>query len=111
MISPRLIPWTLLAALLAGSSAVTFGAEEPEHADRRQPYQAAIPDSKVTFEMVPIPGGTFRIGSPEGERGRKKDEGPQVGVAIDPFYIGKYEVTWAEYDLFLKGYHGAIETS
>jgi formylglycine-generating enzyme required for sulfatase activity len=79
MASPRLILGMLLAAGLARSSAPTFGAEAPEHPDRRQPYQGTIPHSNVTFEMVPIPGGTFRIGSPESERGRKKDEGPQIG--------------------------------
>src|SRR5678816_3040887 len=100
MVLPRLILGMLLAAGLAGSSTSTFGADAPERAGRLQPYKAAIPDSNVTFEMVPIPGGTFRIGSPESERGRKKDEGPQIEVAIEPFYIGRYEVTWAEYDLF-----------
>jgi formylglycine-generating enzyme required for sulfatase activity len=71
-------------------------------AAQAQPYTEKIPDSSVSFEMVPVPGGTFRMGSPADEAGRKQDEGPQVEVAIKPFWIGKHEVTWAEYDLYRK---------
>ena len=61
-----------------------------------------IPGSKVEFEMVAIPAGTFHIGSPPDEVGRQDDEGPQVKVNVQPFWIGKYEVTWAEYHQFMK---------
>jgi formylglycine-generating enzyme required for sulfatase activity len=47
--------------------------------------------------MIRIPGGTFTMGSPENEPGRSDDEGPQRQVTIRSFYIGKYEVTEAEY--------------
>jgi formylglycine-generating enzyme required for sulfatase activity len=39
------------------------------------------------------------MGSPESEKGRNADEGPQHPVTIRPFWMGKTEVTWAEYDL------------
>ena len=65
-------------------------------------YQQKIPGSKVAMEMEPIPGGTSTIGSPRAETGRKPDEGPQFAVKIDPFWIGKYEVTWAEYQQFMQ---------
>src|SRR5438105_4866321 len=42
----------------------------------------------VSFEMLPIPGGTFIMGSPASEKGRKPDEGPQHPVAIKPFWMG-----------------------
>jgi formylglycine-generating enzyme required for sulfatase activity len=61
-------------------------------------YTVRLPGTDVAFEMVPIPGGTFEMGSPESEAGRGADEGPRHQVAIDPFWIGKCEVTWAEYD-------------
>ena len=41
------------------------------------------------------------MGSPATEAGRKADEGPQHKVAIEPFWMGKCEVTWNEYELFM----------
>jgi len=66
-----------------------------------KPYKINIPGSEVSFEMVPIPGGEFTMGSPDNEHGRKPDEGPQHKVKIDPFWMGKCEVTWNEYELFM----------
>jgi formylglycine-generating enzyme required for sulfatase activity len=63
-----------------------------------------IPATDVTFEMVLIPGGRFKMGSPADEAKRKEHEGPQVEVDVDPFYMGKYEVTQAEYSEFLANY-------
>jgi len=63
-------------------------------------YTEPIPGTDVKFEMVPIPGGTFLMGSPESEPGRNPDEGPQHSVEIKPLWVGKYEVTWDEYDLY-----------
>jgi formylglycine-generating enzyme required for sulfatase activity len=54
----------------------------------------------VSFEMLPIPGGVFSMGSPAGEKGRGADEGPQHPVQIKPFWMGKFEVRWDEYDHF-----------
>src|SRR4051812_2777285 len=42
------------------------------------PYVEKIPGTDVTFQMIPIPGGEFLMGSPAGEAERSKDEGPQV---------------------------------
>ncbi len=65
-----------------------------------KPYTETIPGTNVKFEMVPIPGGTFLMGSPPGEAGRNEDEGPQHLVTVQPFWMGKTEVTWDEYDVF-----------
>ena len=65
------------------------------------PYKQTIPDTLVSYEMMPIPEGEFVMGSPATEKGRSKDEGPQRKVKIDPFWMGKYEVTWDEYRLFM----------
>lgn len=61
------------------------------------PYSATIPGTTVKFDMVPIPGGTVRLGSPAGEKGRKADEGPQVEVRVPPFWMARCETTWGEY--------------
>ncbi len=68
------------------------------------PYTVAIPGTKIQFEMVPVPGGTAKIGSPAGEAERHADEGPEHEVTFQPFWIGKYEVTWAEYRHFMQMY-------
>ncbi|MBK9968109.1 MAG: SUMF1/EgtB/PvdO family nonheme iron enzyme [Holophagales bacterium] len=65
--------------------------------------------------MVRIPAGTFRMGSPEDERGRNADEGPQREVAIGhDFYLGKYEVTQAQWRAVMGALpamgHGAGDT-
>ncbi len=68
------------------------------------PYTIAIPGTDVEFSMEPIPGGTFRMGSPVAEADRRVDEGPQVEVTIEPFWMGRYEVTWSEYKQFMNLY-------
>ena len=75
-------------------------AEEPV---RPANYTETIPGSDVRFAMIAIPGGTFTMGSPENEKGRGKDEGPRRRVEIRPFWMGKTEVTWDEYNEFRKG--------
>jgi formylglycine-generating enzyme required for sulfatase activity len=64
------------------------------------PYTESIPNTKVVFEMVPIPAGTFTMGSPSSEAGRSDDEGPAHPVTLKAFYIGAKEVSWDEYDEF-----------
>jgi formylglycine-generating enzyme required for sulfatase activity len=64
------------------------------------PYFETIPGTNIKFEMVPIPGGTFAMGSPPAEPGRSADEGPQRQVSVRPFWMGRFEVTWDEYDRF-----------
>lgn len=63
-----------------------------------KPYKQGLRDTDVVFEMLPIPGGVFTMGSPESEAKRAADEGPQHPVKIEPFWMGKCEVTWDEYD-------------
>ena len=66
------------------------------------PYTATIPGSEIEFTMIPIAGGKFKMGSPESEADRRDDEGPQVEIVVDPFWMGKYEVTWAEYKMYMR---------
>jgi formylglycine-generating enzyme required for sulfatase activity len=51
--------------------------------------------------MVVIPGGSFRMGSVEGEEGRP--EGPIHDVTIDyEFAVGKFEVTYGQFAEFVR---------
>ena len=66
------------------------------------PYKEAIPGTKVSFEMLPIPGGKFAMGTPDTEAGRVAEEGPRHEVELKPFWMGKCEVTWDEFDAYWK---------
>ena len=55
--------------------------------------------------MVVIPAGVFTMGSPDGEAGRSNDEGPQHSVKVVSFALGRYEVTFDEYDVFANATH------
>jgi formylglycine-generating enzyme required for sulfatase activity len=57
----------------------------------------------VTFDMLPIPGGTFVMGSPPSEKNRADDEGPQFEAELEPFWMGTCEVTWEAYELWALG--------
>jgi len=49
--------------------------------------------SRVTLEMVAIPGGTFYMGAPKSEKGSMNNEFPQHHVTVKPFYMSKYPIT------------------
>ena len=56
-------------------------------------------DCPACPEMVVLPAGEFTMGSPESEKGRNKDEGPQRKVVFaQPFAVGKFEVTFTQWD-------------
>ena len=53
-------------------------------------------------EMVSIPAGKFVMGSADSESGHYDDEGPVRGVSVAAFALGRYAVTFAEYDRFAQ---------
>ena len=52
-----------------------------------QSYVEKLPDSTVEFKMVPVPGGTVKVGDKE--------------VKVAPFFMGATEVPWEVFDAFL----------
>ena len=74
---------TLAIAALAALTA-SLGAQAPSSTDRD-----TIPGTLVTFEMVPVPRGTVTI---DGK-----------AITVEPFHIGRTEVTWDMYDVFALG--------
>jgi len=55
-------------------------------------------------EMVVVPAGSFTMGSPGDEPGRANDEVPQRVVTFArPFSVGKYEVTFEEWEACVAG--------
>jgi len=62
--------------------------------------------------MVVLPAGSFLMGSPANEPGRRSDEGPRVPVTVEAFSMGLSEVTRADFRVFVEqtGYVTEIES-
>jgi formylglycine-generating enzyme required for sulfatase activity len=52
-------------------------------------------------DLIRIEGGTFTMGSPSNEPGRDNDE-VQHQVTLSAFYMGKYQITQAEYQYVME---------
>jgi formylglycine-generating enzyme required for sulfatase activity len=65
-------------------------------------YTQPIPGSPLSFKMVPINSGTVLLGSPQAERNRATDEGPQKNIRLSAFWMAAFEVTRDEFDVFYK---------
>ena len=64
-------------------------------------YTETLPGTTLQFDMVPIPGGEFIMGSPESEENRQPDEGPAHRVTVAPFWMSPLEVSWNIYEMFM----------
>ena len=53
------------------------------------------------LDMIAIPAGEFVMGSPPEETGRDDDEGPQRTVTIPSFFMGRFQVTQAQYEVVM----------
>ena len=53
-------------------------------------------------EMVKLPGGEFWMGSDDSDKEALDNEKPKHKVRVEPFNIGKYEVTRGQYAAFVK---------
>jgi len=58
-------------------------------------------DVYSSIEFVDIPGGSFMMGSPPSEPQREKYE-PQYFIAVSPFRMSKYEITFDQYDAYCE---------
>jgi formylglycine-generating enzyme required for sulfatase activity len=83
--------WTRTAGALAvtGLAIVSAGARQSAPAAAR--YHESIPGTLVTFEMVPVPAGPARL------------PGAAAPVDVAAFAIGRTEVTWDLYDVYVLG--------
>ena len=86
-----------------------FGIGDWVRRNGEDPAIAALLDGRFRDceecpEMVGVPAGTFVRGSPPHEGGRDRNEGPLTRVTIGaPFAVGKYEVTFDEWDSCVRG--------
>lgn len=73
------------------------------HSVPRKPvkvFRDTLRDGSKGPAMVRIPAGTFRMGDIQG--GGSSDERPVHRVSVRAFAMGRYEVTFAEYDKFAE---------
>lgn len=96
----RFLPKLAVAPLLFCGVAWAEGKASEPKTDELKAYTETISGTDITFDLVPIPGGEFQMGSPDDEEGHKPDEAPVHKVKIAPFWMGKCEVTWEEYDVW-----------
>lgn len=90
-----------VSAIFASPPPVSVKDSKASTEAEMAPYREVIVDTSLTFGMVPIPGGTFMMGSPDSEEDRNPDEGPLHQVKIAPFWMGRCEVTWDVYETFM----------
>lgn len=74
-------------------AAITDSASPLAERDTLTRFEETIPGTLVTFEMIPVPAGSVTIETPDG---------PQE-VEVGPFWIGKTEVAWDAYDVYVYG--------
>jgi len=68
------------------------GKATPAEGSQGKAYTEEL-DNGVSFEMLPVKGGSFRW------QGDQADD--VIEATISPFWMGKYEVTWEEYEPFM----------
>lgn len=64
-------------------------------------YTETIPSTGATFEMIAIPGGSFAMGAAADDDLAQDNEGAPTTVTVSPFWMGKCEVTWDQYEPFM----------
>jgi len=60
-------------------------------------------NASVALEMIWVEPGTFTMGSPTSEAGRSTNETQHEVTLTQGFYLGKYEVTQAQYEAVMTG--------
>lgn len=101
------LTWNVLKDRESLTGSISFEVRAaPAAAKNKTPLAAKQTQSLATpisdDYWVYIPGGTFMMGSPESEAQRYPSE-TQHQVTLSSYRIGKYEVTFEEYDAFIAG--------
>jgi formylglycine-generating enzyme required for sulfatase activity len=86
---------------------VSDGASNESNATRtvnvRKAHSVDL-NASVKLDMLWVEPGTFMMGSPTTEAGRKADREDEHNVTLTKgFYLGKYEVTQAQYEAVMTG--------
>lgn len=65
----------------------------------------------VPLELVSVPGGTFQMGRYAGEQDSDSNEDPQHAVMVPEFWMGKYEITQAQWLAVMGSWPGGTPSS
>lgn len=85
-----------IAGMMVGVG-VVVGGEEPAPTTAPagvEVYRQKMPKTLVSFDMIRVPGGVVET---------KGADGQVRKIEIKPFWIGRTEVTWDEFDVFVYG--------
>ncbi len=88
---------TLFITQLSRAAALGLCVLLPSLAHSATPAPTVLRDCAHCPEVVALPAGSFRMGSPAQEAGHDRDEGLRHGVRITAFAMGRYEVTVTQY--------------
>jgi formylglycine-generating enzyme required for sulfatase activity len=105
--APPVAPATAAADLCSGQVTASFPGQchTPLTAaqERGLKPKDAFRECADCPEMVVVPAGSFTMGPPDDEKGRRSDEGPQHVVTIGrPFAVGKLHVTVEQFAAFVR---------
>lgn len=103
--SRTFMPIAAVAIWLGVMMAAGFAVAQDRPAKKYTETVTTKTGEKISFDMVLIPAGDFRMGSPTNEAGRKDDEGPQHEVRVDNFYLCTTEAT---IELFMAYYQETV---
>jgi formylglycine-generating enzyme required for sulfatase activity len=90
------------AILLAGKEESKLVSRTLALKAERERSSAAAPAAPAGAEAVRVPEGPFRMGRPEGDEDANPDATPVHQVYLPAFYIGREEVTNAQYGDFVR---------
>jgi sulfatase modifying factor 1 len=85
--------------------------QESGQDDQQDPAENNAGDTYIVqgasnMEMIWVVPGTFTMGSPTSEEGRSSDENQHEVTLTKGFWLGKYEVTQAQYEAIMTGNAG-----
>jgi formylglycine-generating enzyme required for sulfatase activity/alpha-tubulin suppressor-like RCC1 family protein len=93
------------------SQVISSGATHlPNFHEFDKPNHFADMNTSVDLEMVWVEPGIFTMGSPVTEIGRNSSETEHNVTLTRGFYLGKYEVTQAQYEAVMKSHSDANAT-
>jgi len=112
LFTPQFTIWAAEAERnLVPQQAAAYATAQPPRSGNPQPFTASTPterqagqifrDCPSCPEMVVVPAGTFLMGSPSREVGRRDNEEPRREISIKSLAIGRFEVTRGQFAEFV----------